>query len=438
MSKSLQWINWSHSFISNPEFIVYPKSEKELKDTIAKAFQNNTTLKIVGSGHSCSLISATQGGYLLDFKEYNKIINFEESSGLLTVEGGTSLEKISKFALKNKMALPNLGTIVSQSISGAISTGTHGSGIQKEAIDQCVVCFTIITAKGEVKVFDKRIDAEAFYVAVVGIGALGVISQVTIQLVKEYNLSITTKAFSFDEMIANIHQSETDEFMRFWWAPHTNKVQYWTAHKTKEQATKQSKLKNWYQDIFLGNRLHEFGLWFTSYFSNLIPSLNKVMFGLLLNKEHNYVTDFLDGFTLPILVKQSVMEYGIPIEDTAVVLQKIKKLLTDKKYKVHMPIEVRFAPKNSAALSMAYDRTTCYIGIIAYKPYGKALDYQDYFKDVHAIFKEHKGRPHWAKVTHYSKEELNALYPNFQKFKDLRKELDPNGMFLNTFLKRIL
>jgi len=318
-----------------------------------------------------------------------------------------------------------------------MSTGTHGSGINQGAIDQTIVAFTLITAKGVLKLFDKRLNTEEFNTAVVGIGALGVVSTVTIQLVATYNLSISNQTFSFEEMIANINKFETDDYMRFWWAPHTNRVQYWKAFRTTENVTKQSKTENWFQDIFKGNIIHEFGLWITSFFPNSIPKLNKLMFSILLNRENAYVTDFLDGFTLPILVKQSVMEYGIPISETAAVLQKIKTLLKEKQYKVHMPIEVRFAPSNESALSMAYGTKTCYIGIIAYKPYGKVIDYKAYFNDVHDIFAAHQGRPHWAKVTHYSKEELSAQYPKWNDFVQLKNKLDPKGMFMNDFLKRI-
>jgi len=235
------------------------------------------------------------------------------------------------------------------------------------------------------KLFDKRLNTEEFNTAVVGIGALGVVSTVTIQLVATYNLSISNQTFSFEEMIANINKFETDDYMRFWWAPHTNRVQYWKAFRTTENVTKQSKTENWFQDIFKGNIIHEFGLWITSFFPNSI----------------------------------------------------IKTLLKEKQYKVHMPIEVRFAPSNESALSMAYGTKTCYIGIIAYKPYGKVIDYKAYFNDVHDIFAAHQGRPHWAKVTHYSKEELSAQYPKWNDFVQLKNKLDPKGMFMNDFLKRI-
>ena len=239
-------------------------------------------------------------------------------------------------------------------------------------------------------------------------------------------------------MLKNLNACYKEDYMRFWWAPHTNKVNYWIASKTDKNPTKTNKFKDWYTNIFLGNIVHEIGLWFTSFAPKYIPKLNHIMFNLLLKKEvKDTVSDFLAAFTLPILVKQKVMEYGVPINEVAVVLKKIKKLLNDKNYKVHMPIEIRFAPKNKAALSMAYKRETCYIGIIAYKPFGKDIDYKNYFKDVHAIFEAHKGRHHWAKHTFYTKEQIRDNYPDWENFVSLKNKLDPNGIFMNTFLKRL-
>ncbi len=438
MNKGLQWINWSHSFISNPDQIVYPSNEQELVALTKKANQTNQKIKIVGSGHSCSLIAATKSGYLVDLKNYTKVIHFDASNKLLSVQGGASLKQIADFALKNKLALDNLGTIVEQSIAGAISTGTHGSGLNYGALDQAVVAFTIITATGHLKIFDRRLNPSEFNLAVVGLGALGIISTVTLQLVTNYHLKINTTTLSFNEMIDKLDVAYTDEYMRFWWAPHTDKVQYWSASKTQQNISKKSNFSEWFNNIVKGNMLHELGLWLTSFKLKNIPSLNKVMYKLLLAPEtKDKVVNFLDGFTLPILVKQKVMEYGIPIEETKAVLIKINELLNTKKHLVHMPIEVRFSPKNESAMSMAYGHKTCYIGIIAYKPYGKVIDFGTYFKDVHDIFAAHRGKPHWAKVTYYTKKELASLYPKWNEFKSLKQKLDPQQIFTNNFLKRL-
>lgn len=437
MSTTTRWTNWSRSFTTTPSAIFQPSSEKEIIEIIHKATTQNKVVKAIGSGHSCSLIASANNGYLLDLQaNYQGIIHFDNNTKQLSVKSGTSLKQIADFALANNCALDNLGTIVDQSIAGSISTGTHGSGITHGAVDQSILAVSIITADGNVKIFDKRTNTNEFHLAVVSLGALGIISTVTLQLVANFNMKITTKSLDFNAMIAHIPKAYTDDYCRFWWAPHTNRVQYWEAHKTTDKVDKPSLWNYYINDLFKGNFLHELGLWITSFIPNKIPKLNKLMYNLLLSKENTSVTNFLDGFTLPILVKQKVMEYAIPIEHTEVVLKKIKEVLHNKKYLVHMPIEVRFAPANDAALSMASGKKSCYIGIIAYKPFGKDIDYSAYFEDIHNIYTHYEGRPHWAKVTYYSKEELQALYPNWNAFSQLRTTLDPKGRFLNNYLKR--
>ncbi len=435
MSTTLRWTNWSKSFITTPSAIYQPSSEKEIIEIIQKAGIENKVVKAVGSGHSCSLIGSVDNGYLLDLQsKYQGVINFDKKTRQLTVKSGTSLRQIADFALANNCAIDNLGTIVDQSISGAISTGTHGSGITHGAVDQSILTLSIVTAEGKIRIFDKRTNTEEFHLAVVSIGALGIISTITIQLVANFNMKITTKSLSFDEMIEYLPKAYTDDYCRFWWAPHTDRVQYWEAHKTSDKADKPSSWNFYVNDLLKGNFLHELGLWITSFVPKQIPTLNKLMFNLLLSKEKTAVTNFLDGFTLPILVKQKVMEYAIPIEHTSIVLQEIKEVLQNKKYLVHMPIEVRFTPKNEAALSMSHGRKSCYIGIIAYKPFGKDINYDAYFEDIHNIYTKYEGRPHWAKVTYYSKEELSNLYPNWNQFDKLRAKMDPEGRFLNKYL----
>lgn len=437
MPSTTSWTNWSKSFTTTPSHIFQPTTEQEIIDIITKANTENKVVKAIGSGHSCSLIASANNGYLIDLQaNYQGIINFDKKTKQLTVKSGTSLKQIADFALQNDCAFDNLGTIVDQSISGSISTGTHGSGITHGAVDQSILTISVITANGSLKIFDKRLHPDEFHLAVVGLGALGIISSVTIQLVSNFNMKITTKNLNFDEMIAHIPKAYTDDYCRFWWAPHTNRVQYWEAHKTTDKASKKSMFSYYFDDLLKGNFLHELGLWITSFAPKKIPALNKWMYQLLLAKEKTTVTNFLDGFTLPILVKQKVMEYAIPIEHTENVLQEIKEVLINKEYLVHMPIEVRFTPANEAALSMAYGRKSCYIGIIAYKPFGKDINYDSYFEDIHNIYTKYEGRPHWAKVTYYTKEELKAIYPNWSSFAKLRQKMDPNGRFLNDYLKK--
>ena len=435
--KKLKWTNWSNSFSSYPEQIITPNSEKELLHLVSQASKGNLKIKLVGSGHSCSKIAETHQGILVSLESYNSVLNFDKDNLKLTVEGGISLKDICLFLKKNDAALSNMGTIDAQSIAGAISTGTHGTGIKFGSLDQQVTALEIITSSGEILKISKEKNSNLLNHAFVGLGALGIISKVIIQCVPFYNLQVNTESISFEEMTTSFDQIKTIDYLRFWWVPHTDKVQLWKADKTEKAITKTTIIGNWIEGILKGNIIHEIGLWVTSFSPKKVPLLNKFMHSILFAKRSYQVGDFHSMFTLDIKVKQSVMEYGVPIEKTKAVISEIRDLIEQKGFNVHMPIELRFAPKNEASLSIAFQRDTCYIGIISYKPFGKKIEHDIYFEKVHQIFKKYKGRPHWAKKHFYSNRELKALYPQWGSFENTKENIDPTKMFENEFLKRI-
>jgi len=435
--KNLKWTNWSKSFSSYPTSILYPTSETELVSIVKKANSKNSKIKIIGSGHSCSLIAETNKGTLISLDNYKKIISINKEKNLITVEAGIRLKDLCTYLTQNNVALSNMGTIDEQSIAGAVSTGTHGTGIDFGALDQQIQSMGIIIASGEILTVSDTKNLLIFKAAKVGLGAFGIISSVTLKIENSYNLEVNTQNLSFDEMLKNIHLIRKTDYLRFWWVPHTDKVQLWKANRTKKTSTKTNAFLNWLQGIFKGNIVHEIGLWITSFIPNKIPMLNKFMYHILFKKEIHQIGNSHEEFTLPIHLKQSVMEYGIPLEHTTAAITEIKQLLIKENLKVHMPIELRFTPKNDALLSMAHDTETCYIGIISYKPFGKNIPHDVYFEKVHNIFKKYQGRPHWAKKHFYTSTELKNLYPKWKEFSKIKNELDPNRIFENDFLKKI-
>ena len=432
------WVNWSGSVTAQPDTIAYPTSEKELINLVNNARKDNSKVKVIGSGHSCSPIGVTNSGTFVVLNRYNAILDFDSEQNTITVEAGCSLQKIADYLERNDRALANTGTIVDQTISGAMSTGTHGSGIRLGSIDQQIIAFTLVTADGRIREF-KRSDSDSYFqAAVVSMGTLGIISTVTLQCVSNYNLEVRAEGISFDTMLTKLPLAQQEENLRFWWVPHTDKVQFWSAKKTNQPVQQQDGFISWFNNMLIGNHLHEFGLWLTSFFPQSIPWLNQLMYSLSFDKKIHHTGKYLDVLTLPIKVKQYVMEYAIPIEDTATVLKEIKHTLGREELYVHMPIEVRFAPKNENWLSMAYGRDTCYIGIITYKPYGKEIPHTEYFHKIHQVFAKYEGRPHWAKVNFYRDQDFARLYPRWEEFKKLKEQLDPQHMFTNAYMANLM
>ena len=429
-----KWTNWSNTVTSTPDNIFYPSTEPEIISLVKEAISKNIKIKIIGSGHSCSNIAQTDTGYLIDLKNYNNIISFNKQENVLVVESGINLKDISYFLDKNGAALDNLGTINVQTISGAISTGTHGTGLNHGSVDQQVLSVKYINGLGEVKTIDSNSE-DLFKAIRVGLGALGVILCVKIKVVDKFDLTVKTSQLSFTDMLTDFSEVGKHDHIRYWWAPHTDKVQKWVA---KRNDTKSYTLKkNYFDGLKISNFIFELTQFKGVIFPFLRKYLNNFLFDLLLSKDTIQKGTSHSLFKMSSVINQVVMEYCVPYDEADKVLNDIKNYIDQTQEHVHLPVEVRFVPSNDAFLSMANNRIACYIGVIKYKPFGLKLDYSKTFKGLHNVFKKYKGRPHWGKKQFYSSLEIKELYPEWNKFKSIKEAEDPNKIFENKLLKDI-
>lgn len=436
MSKS-HWINWSKTVVSSPETILSPSTEDEIVNIVKSAITNNFKVKVVGSGHSCSDILKSDSGILISLENYNNVINYNDKLKQLTVQSGASLKSIGEYLSSKSAALSNLGTIHSQSISGAISTGTHGTGLGYGAIDQQVIELKIINGLGEIHLLNNENNPELFNLCKVGLGAYGVILSVKIQCVNSFSLKIDQKSIKYEEFKKYFNTLDNYDHLRFWWAPHTDKIQLWSAERVEGIHTKGQSDLGFFNTIIIGRWCFELLMWMASFFKQLGFLTNAIIFKLTLGRSLNYTQHSKDAFVVPISIKQTVMEYAIPIEFTFQAIKELRKIIEERKYYVHMPIEFRFTPKNDALLSMSYGRASCYVGVISYKPFGKSIFYDDFFSEVHKVLSSHSGRPHWAKKHYYEPKDLNLLYPKWVFAKKIRSQWDPKSIFINKFLEQI-
>jgi L-gulonolactone oxidase len=132
------------------------------------------------------------------------------------------------------------------------------------------------------------------------------------------------------------------------------------------------------------------------------------------------------------------MEWAVPAAQAAEAVRAVRELVQRRGFFAHAPVEVRFAPANDAWLSMAHGRDTCYIGVISYRPFGREVVHEPYFREVDRAMADFGGRPHWAKVHYRDEATLSSLYPRWADFADLRGKLDPTGLFLNAELRRLM
>lgn len=433
------WHNWAGNIQSQPQEIIVVESEAQLVSIVKQAANEGRRVKVVGSGHSCSAIAGSDGALLVSLDKLDSLVAVDHQTGHVTVQAGIRLGALNRLLDEHGLAMPNLGTIDVQSIAGAISTATHGTGLRYGTLSSFVVRLRLVLASGEVVETSADNHPALFQAARTGLGCIGIITEVTLACVPKFNIQMWQSAASFDEALDRLDDYLENERFGLWWYPHTDKVRLWTSNSTQQPADPVSfwtRAKTRFKDVVLLNRGHEAAMWAGSWKPSLVPKINRFFQKRFYSKPFSRVVKSTDGFKLTILVKQHVMEYALPIEKTAEALRKLKQLIDDHGFKVHHPVEVRFTAADEAWLSPTHGRPSCYIGIIMYRPFGRVVPYEDYFKQVDKLFFEMGGRPHWGKIHYRSADDFASLYPHWHDFLAIRQEVDPQGLFLNRYLEQ--
>ena len=431
------WNNWAGTVRCQYRALHRPDSEDGIL-SIVNSLPPGERLKVVGAGHSCSSIADSSDGHLLSLKAYNRVLGLDRDKLEITVQAGITLREIAAYLSEHGLALPNLGSISDQTVAGAISTGTHGTGTKWGTLPQQVTRLTIITAAGAVLAASMNEHPDLFAAARVGLGSLGVLSTLTISCVPACNLRAGSGQVDWRTALQSYNTWNEADHASFWWIPHTDTVRTWTAERTQDLPTPaRSRWRAWYDDHLWGNHLHECALLGTKVVPFLIPGVNRFFQRRLFNRRTERVDRSDRVFNFPIRIKQWVMEYAIDMEKTRKVLERLRELIEREGFRVHMPVEVRFSQPDDAWLGMAYGRPTCYIGVIMYRPFNRTVPFESYFRAVDALMADAGGRPHWAKVHYRGPDDFRQMYPRWDDFLALRKELDPAGVFLNRYLESI-
>ncbi len=425
-----EWSNWSGSVICTPRQIFYPRSIEEVITIMRRTKNAGKYLRIVGSGHSFTPLAHTDQ-ILLSLDQLTGVESINEQEQTVTVWAGTKLRALGGELAELGYAQENLGDIDAQSIAGAISTGTHGTGIQFGSLSTQAVAFTIVTSEGNILECSTSKNQEVYRAAQLSLGLLGVIVKITLRVVPSYRLHQRTFQMELDECLNQLEQLRLENRnFEFFWFPYTKKVQIKLLNKTDAEASETNKWTE-FKTIVLENWL--FG--FVSHLCRIYPKLSKNISKLSANgipsiekiglSHHIYAT--------PRLVRFNEMEYFIPIEQLEIVLREIDATIEQEQFAVHFPIEVRFVKGDDIWLSPAYQRDSAVIAVHMFK----GMPDGAYFKAMETIFLRYGGRPHWGKKHSLTKERAEKLYPMWKDFLKLRALFDPYNTFLNPYLSKL-
>jgi len=422
---SSTWKNWSESVICHPTEIIYPSTEGEISAIIKNAKARNQKIRVVGTGHSFTALVATNS-ILISLDRLTGLISVDKTNLEAEVFAGTKLYDLGPLLHQEGMALENMGDIDKQSVAGAFSTSTHGSGINFGILSTQVLAITIINGEGEIVRLEKETNGDEFKAAQVSLGMLGIITRMKLKLLPSYKLNYVVKKSNFDDTLANIdkYNAENRNF-EFYWFPYTEKCQLKFLNTTDKEIS--NELFHKWNGVVLEN----YGLKLMSEVSRIFSapvSTSKVLAAGV--SKVDYTNWSYKVFATVRLVKFQEMEFNIPREHFKTVLREIKEMIVEKQIKVHFPIECRFVKGDDILLSPAHQRESAYIAVHMYK----GMEYETYFKEIQKIMEKYNGRPHWGKMHFCTKEYFQKQYPKWSTFNEIRKKYDPQNLFLNEHL----
>ncbi len=425
-----RWHNWSSSVQCTPQQIVRPESIAELAKLVKMYGQEGKHLRVVGSGHSFTPLVATED-VLVSLEHVQGVEEFDEAGRTVTALGGTQLKHLGEALFEKGLAQENLGDIDVQSIAGAISTGTHGTGIRFGTLSTQIEGLTLITADGEMLECSEERHSDIFKAAQVSLGMLGIIAKAKVRVVPTKRLRFQSRRESLEDCLSNLERyKQENSHFEFFWLPYTKWVQAKFLNETEEPASG----SNWwgtFNKIVMENYVY-LGL---SESCRLVPRLTKAVsnisaMGIAPVDEVDYSHRL---FATPRMVRFQEMEYNIPAEHFVSIIREIRDCIEQEQFAVHFPIECRFVRGDNIWLSPAYQRDSAYIAVHMYK----GMPYRSYFSHIEQIFRRYNGRPHWGKMHTQTAESLATLYPRWNDFRRVRAELDPDGMFLNSYLRNL-
>lgn len=431
-SESSPWRNWAGTVAFRPVREARPATVQELAEAVREAAREGLRVKTVGTGHSFTAIAATDG-LLVRPDLLTGIRRIDRSAMTVTVESGTPLKRLNTALAREGLSLTNMGDIMEQTVAGATSTGTHGTGRDSASIAAQIKGLELVTADGSVLTCSETENPEVFAAARIGLGALGVITAITFAVEPVFLLTAREEPMRFDRVMADFDALHAEnEHFEFYWFPHTGNCNTKRNNRSAGPADPPGRVKGWIEDELLSNGAFQVACSLGRAVPAAIPAIARVSSRALSARIYTDIP--YKVFTSPRRVRFVEMEYALPLEAAVTALREVRAMVERSPLRVGFPVEVRTAPADDITLSTASGRETAYIAVHMYR----GTPYRSYFTAVERIMTAHGGRPHWGKIHTRDAEYLARAYPRFGEFTALRDRLDPGRTFQNAYLRRVL
>jgi|HubBroStandDraft_3_1064219.scaffolds.fasta_scaffold00533_5 FAD-linked oxidoreductase len=427
-----RWRNWCGDERCRPRAIVHPGSTDEIATVVERAAREGVRVRVVGAGHSFSDIACTDG-VLIVLDRFQRVLEVDRDAQCVRVQAGATIAQLNAELALHGLAMENLGDIDAQSIAGAISTATHGTGARLRNIPSQVLALTLVLADGSTLACSREHDPELLRAARVGLGALGVVSEVTLRCVPAFTLCGIDAPAPLAQTIERFEElAEANEHFEFYVFPHADIALTRTNNRTEQPPRPRGRASRYANDVLLTNRTFEMFCRIGRRVPNRIPEINRIVTRLAGSSKRIDRSDKI--FASPRLVRFTEMEYALPREHTTRAVRRVLETIERRGFAVPFPIEVRTVAGDDALLSTAAGRDSGYVAVHMYE----GMQWRPYFEAVERIMDELDGRPHWGKRHFQTAASLRARYPGWDRFQAVRARLDPRGVFSNAWTDRVL
>jgi FAD-linked oxidoreductase len=411
--------------------IATPSSTREVASIVREAAGAGLKVKAVGSGHSFTPAAVTDG-VQIRLDHLSRPRSADKRSGLVTVDAGMGLRRLNELLAEQGLALTNLGDVQEQTVSGAIGTGTHGTGRLSASIAAQVAGLEIVLADGSIVACSATERPELFEAARIGIGAIGVITAVTLRTEPAFLLAAREEPIKLEAALESFDDLwRENEHFEFWWFPHTKGALLKRNNRSAGPAAPLSRGREWFEDEFLSNTFFSGMLKTGRSAPRAVPTINRFATRALSARSYTDRSDKV--FTSTRRFKFLEMEYALPRQAAVSALREVLRMIESARLRISLPIEVRTAPSDDLWLSTAHGRDTAYLAFHVHE----GVSHTEYFENAEAIMIAYDGRPHWGKLHTREHEYLASTYPRFEDFLAVRDKADPQRVFGNEYTKRI-
>jgi FAD/FMN-containing dehydrogenase len=392
VSHSVDWTNWSGILKFSPSQIVRPADENEVVAAIDRAAVKGVTIRPVGAGHSSMPLVRTDD-VLLSLDRVQGVESHDAVGCTVTARGGTRLEDLTAELLNRGLSLENIGDVDFQTLAGVVATGTHGTGIAWGSLAAPVTGMRLVTGEGKVVEWSTEAEPELMRAARISLGLLGISTSVTLRVLPAFRVHEQRLCMPIEACLARLTEFMTQHaYFDFYWYPRRDeaglRLRNPTALEPGDVEGSQTERVGWMRDILPHNRELKF----------------------------------------------NEMEYAVPRDAGPECFRAVRERIRERHLQeVGWRVLYRTVAAEDAYLSPSYGRDSVTISV----HHNAHLPFEAYFSDIEPIFQSFDGRPHWAKLHTLKRQQLQELYPMWETFSDIRRHYDPDGRFLNDYLREL-